>query len=88
MDDGVLKRVTLKDVARTADVSLASASYALNGTGSLGDTVRAHILKVADQLGYRRNLSARAMRTGKTGAIGLVVPTLPTPSSRRWRNAS
>ena len=79
MDDLGLKRVTLKDVARTADVSLASASYALNGTGSLGEAVRAHILKVADDLGYRRNLSARAMRTGKTGAIGVVVPDFSNP---------
>jgi len=79
VDDGTVKRVTLKDVARTADVSLASASYALNGTGSLGEAVRAHILKVAEQLGYRRNLSARAMRTGKTGAIGLVVPDFANP---------
>ncbi len=79
MDDSSIKRVTLKDVARTADVSLASASYALNGTGSLGEAVRAHILKVADDLGYRRNLAARAMRTGKTGAIGLVVPDFANP---------
>ncbi len=79
MDDGLVKRVTLKDVARAADVSLASASYALNGTGSLGEAVRAHILKVADDLGYRRNLSARAMRTGKTGAIGVVVPDFSSP---------
>jgi len=79
LNEGGLKRVTLKDVARAADVSLASASYALNGTGSLGDTVRAHILKVAGDLGYRRNLSARAMRTGRTGAIGLVVPDFTNP---------
>ncbi len=79
MDDISVKRVTLKDVARAADVSLASASYALNGTGSLGEAVRAHILKIADDLGYRRNLSARAMRTGKTGAIGVVVPDFSSP---------
>lgn len=79
MDDPSIKRITLKDVARAADVSLASASYALNGTGSLGEAVRAHILKVADALGYRRNLSARAMRTGKTGAIGVVVPDFSSP---------
>ncbi len=74
MDDQVLKRVTLKDVAAAANVSLASASYAINGTGSLGEAVRAQILDVARRMGYRQNMSARAMRTGKTGAIGLVVP--------------
>lgn len=73
------KRATLKEVAKTAGVSLASASYALNGTGSLGEATRDHILQVADKLGYRQNLSARAMRTGKTGALGLVLPDLTNP---------
>ena len=73
------KRATLKEVARVAGVSLASASYAVNGTGSLGDSTRKHVLEVAGKLGYRQNLSARAMRTGKTGAIGLVLPDLTNP---------
>jgi LacI family transcriptional regulator len=76
---GPRRRVTLKDVAMASDVSLASASYAVNGTGSLGEGVRARILKIAEDLGYRQNLSARAMRTGKTGAIGLVVPDFNNP---------
>jgi LacI family transcriptional regulator len=78
-DEYSRKRVTLKDVAAKADVSLASASYAINGTGSLGEAVRTHILAVAEELGYRQNMSARAMRTGKTGAIGLVVPDFTNP---------
>jgi len=73
------KRATLKEVAKAAGVSLASASYAVNGTGSLGDDTRDHILRVAQKLGYRQNLSARAVRTGKTGAIGLVLPDLTNP---------
>ena len=73
------KRVTLKDVAKAANVSLASASYAVNNTGSLGDERRQHILKVAKQLGYRQNLAARATRTGKTGAIGFLVPDMTNP---------
>lgn len=73
------KRATLKDVAKAAGVSLASASYAVNRTGSLGDDTRAHILNVAEELGYRQNLAAKAARTGKTGAIGLVVPDMTNP---------
>ena len=73
------KRATLKEVAKVAGVSLASASYAVNGTGSLGDSTREHILQVAGKLGYRQNLSARATRTGKTGALGLVLPDLTNP---------
>ena len=73
------KRVTLKDVAKAAGVGLASASYAVNRTGSLGDDTRVHILKIAEELGYRQNLAAKAARTGKTGAIGLVVPDMTNP---------
>ena len=73
------KRSTLKEVAQAAGVSLASASYAVNGTGSLGDSTREQILRVAEKLGYRQNLSARATRTGKTGALGLVLPDLTNP---------
>jgi LacI family transcriptional regulator len=73
------RRATLKEVAHAAGVSLASASYAVNGTGSLGEATRRHVLEVAARLGYRQNLSARAMRTGKTGAIGLVLPDLTNP---------
>lgn len=73
------RRATLKEVAKAAGVSLASASYAVNGTGSLGEATRKHVLEVAAKLGYQQNLSARAMRTGKTGAIGLVLPDLTNP---------
>ncbi len=73
------KRPTLKEVARAAGVSLASASYAVNGTGSLGEVTREHVLRIAGKLGYRQNLNARAMRTGSTRALGLVLPDLNNP---------
>ena len=73
------KRVTLKEVAKAAGVSLAAASYAVNKTGSLGDDTRTHVLKIASDLGYRQNMSARATRTGRTGAIGFVVPDMTNP---------
>jgi LacI family transcriptional regulator len=74
-----IKRPTLKEVARAAGVSLASASYAVNGTGSLGEATRSHVLRIAEKLGYRQNLNARAIRTGRTGALGLVLPDLNNP---------
>lgn len=70
---------TLKDVAEAAGVSLATASYALSDGGSIGQQTRARVKQVAADLGYRPNLSAKAMRTGRTGAIGLVLPDLTNP---------
>jgi len=73
------RRVTLKDVAKAANVSLGSASYAINGNGSVDERTRGHILRVAQSLGYRQNLAAQAMRTGKTRALGLVLPDFSNP---------
>ncbi|MFY8093804.1 MAG: LacI family DNA-binding transcriptional regulator [Niveispirillum sp.] len=72
-------RATLKEVAKAAGVSVASASYAINGTGSVGEQTREHVLAVAARLGYRPNQNAKAMKTGRTGTIGLVLPDLTNP---------
>jgi LacI family transcriptional regulator len=73
------KIATLKDLAREAGVSLTSASYAINGTGSVGPKTRAHILEVAERIGFRLNLNAKAMRSGRSGMLALVIPDLGNP---------
>lgn len=73
------RRPTLKDLAREAGVSLASASYAVNGNGSVGEQTRVHILAVAQRIGYRQNVAARAMKTGKSGTLALILPDLANP---------
>lgn len=70
---------TLKDIALRADVSIATVSYVLNGTGSVSAEVAERILDAVDELGYRPNRSARALRTGKSRTIGLVLPDLTNP---------
>jgi LacI family transcriptional regulator len=78
-DEPKTPRVTLKQVAEAAGVSLATASYALNNGGSVGRETRDRVIKEAERLGYRPNLSAKAMRTGRTGTIGMVLPDLTNP---------
>ncbi|PSJ36544.1 LacI family DNA-binding transcriptional regulator [Allosphingosinicella deserti] len=73
------RRPTLKDLAREAGVSLASASYAVNGNGSVGEQTRAHILSAAERIGYRGNVAARVTRTGRSGTLALVVPDMTNP---------
>ncbi len=73
------KSATIRDVAREAKVSIAAVSYALNGGGTIGEEVRARVRDVAQQLGYRPNRSAQAVRTGKSMTLGLVVPDLNNP---------
>lgn len=69
--------VTLKDVARNAGVSISTASRVLDerlGT-SQSDTAR-RVRAAADELGYRRNVSAASLRRGATSTIGVLVPRL------------
>ncbi|AEQ50866.1 LacI family DNA-binding transcriptional regulator [Pelagibacterium halotolerans] len=73
------KAATLKDVAREAGVSIAAASYSLNGGGTIGDEVRARVRDVAQRLGYRPNRSAQSVRTGRNTTLGLLLPDLRNP---------
>lgn len=73
------KRPTLKELAKAAGVSLASASYAVNGTGSVSPKTRAHVLKTAEEIGYQPNQLARAMKTGRSQVLGLILPDLTNP---------
>ncbi|MDO4900638.1 LacI family DNA-binding transcriptional regulator [Actinomyces sp.] len=73
-------RVTIKDVAREAGVSVTTVSHSLNNPeGSrVSEETRAHVKTVAAALGYRANPSARALRTRRTDTIALVGRDLVT----------
>ncbi|WP_158247661.1 LacI family DNA-binding transcriptional regulator [Actinomyces qiguomingii] len=75
-----IDRVTIKDVAREAGVSVTTVSHALNNPeGSrVSEETRAHVRTVATALGYRANPSARALRTRRTDTIALVGRDLAT----------
>jgi len=64
---------TIKDVARRAQVSTATVSYVLNGTGVVSEATRARVLAAVAELGYQPNHSARALRT-RSHTIGVVAP--------------
>lgn len=64
-------RVTIKDVAREAGVSIKTVSNVINDTGSMRPETRSRVRATMKQLGYMINISARAMKTGGTRLIGL-----------------
>jgi DNA-binding LacI/PurR family transcriptional regulator len=65
------RRVTITDVARAAGVSIAVVSYALNGRPGVSESTRRHVLRVADDLGWRPNAAARSMRSNAVSSVGL-----------------
>ena len=70
---------TVKDIAAAVGVSVATVSNVLNGRPNVGRATRQRVLRMAQQLDYRPNRAAQAMRTGRTRAIGLVLPDLTNP---------
>jgi LacI family transcriptional regulator len=71
--------VTIPDVARRAGVSTATAARALGGYGAASESARTAVLRAAEELGYRRNDLARAMITGRTNTLGLVIADIENP---------
>jgi LacI family transcriptional regulator len=73
------KRVTLKDIAKEAGVSVSTVSFALNNKGTINSKTKSRILKIAEKLGYFPNSIAKALYTKKTFTIGLVVSDITNP---------
>jgi DNA-binding LacI/PurR family transcriptional regulator len=72
-------RVTLKDVARAAGIATATASHALNRNGTVSLETAARVQQVADQLGYRRDMTAVNLRRQRTFTVGLLIPRVSDP---------
>lgn len=70
------KRVTLKDVAKMAGVSVGMASRVLGSYGSYSEATRKRVTEAAAALNYRPNVLARSLRIGRTEAIGLVASNI------------
>ncbi|MFI8995003.1 LacI family DNA-binding transcriptional regulator [Streptomyces sp. NPDC053542] len=68
----------IKDVAERAGVSVATVSRVLNGHSPVAAT-RDRVLAAVEELGYRPNNVARALRTARTGALGLLIGDLTNP---------
>lgn len=71
--------VRLQDVARAAGVSTATASRALSRPDLVAADTRERILELARGMGLRLNPSARALTTGRTRTVGVLVPSLANP---------
>ncbi len=72
-----MSRVTLKDVAREAGLSVTQVSRALNDHDDVAESTKEHARRVAAKLNYLPNLSARRLQDPgvRTGTIGLVLPS-------------
>lgn len=70
------EKITSLDVARLAGVSQSAVSRVFTPGGSASNATRDKVMRAAEQLGYRPNTLARAMITGQSRIIGLIVAYL------------
>jgi LacI family transcriptional regulator len=66
----------MKDIAQALKVSIVTVSKVLNNDPSISEATRLRVLACARQLGYRTNLAAKSLVTGRSKTIGLIVPDL------------
>lgn len=73
---GAQRAATSRDVARLAGVAQSTVSYVLSGKGAISTATRERVLRAAEELNYRPNQAARAMRGGRGRRVAVVVPSL------------
>ena len=66
--------MNIGEIARRSGVSRSTVSYALSGKRAVAEPTRRRIQEVIDELDYRPNAAARALKEGRTRTLGLVIP--------------
>jgi LacI family transcriptional regulator len=70
--DASMRTPTIRDVARLAEVSIGTASKALNSSGRLSLETREKVKRVASEIGYRANDLAHSLRRANSRTIGII----------------
>lgn len=68
--------ITIYDVAREANVSMATVSRVVNGNPNVKPTTRKKVLETIERLGYRPNAVARGLASKKTTTVGAIIPDI------------
>ncbi|MDZ5712502.1 catabolite control protein A [Jeotgalibacillus haloalkalitolerans] len=68
--------ITIYDVAREANVSMATVSRVVNGNPNVKPATRKKVLEVIERLGYRPNAVARGLASKKTTTVGVIIPDI------------
>jgi len=72
-------KVTIYDVAKEANVSIATVSNVINKKGRIGEKTRRRVHEAMEKLNYEPNILASALTGKQTKTIGLIIPDLANP---------
>jgi LacI family transcriptional regulator len=73
------KKLNSTDIAKLAGVSQATVSRVLSGHDTVKEATRQRVLKIIDEIGYRPNPFAQAMRTSQSRTVGVAVSRITNP---------
>ncbi|MBS4215341.1 MULTISPECIES: catabolite control protein A [Neobacillus] len=71
-----MNNITIYDVAREANVSMATVSRVVNGNPNVKPVTRKKVQEVIERLGYRPNAVARGLASKKTTTVGVIIPDI------------
>lgn len=71
-------KITIRDVAKKANVSVATVSRVINNKGYVYEETRQTVLKIIDELGFEPNQLARSLTNHRSKMIGVIVPHVGT----------
>lgn len=73
------KRITMRQIAARARVSVGTVSHVINHTAGVREPVRRRVLEAIERLGYQPSLLARGLRRNQTTIIGVIIPDISNP---------
>ncbi|MBN2795356.1 MAG: LacI family DNA-binding transcriptional regulator [Clostridia bacterium] len=79
--------ITIKDVAKKANVSISTVSRVINDSKPVSDDIKMRVVKVIEELGYKPNPVARSLVTKKSRLIGVIIPDISDPYIAELLNA-
>lgn len=74
-----MSKATIKDIARAANVSVATVSRVVNNGPKVGAKTRERIQHLISTMGYQPNINARSLVMKKAATIGVVIPDVADP---------
>jgi LacI family transcriptional regulator len=73
------KRVTMRQIAARARVSVGTVSHVINNSAGVRQEVRKRVLDAIERLGYQPSLLARGLRRNQTTILGMIIPDISNP---------
>ncbi|MGB1004423.1 MAG: LacI family DNA-binding transcriptional regulator, partial [Salibacteraceae bacterium] len=72
----LMKRITIKDLARLLDMSPSTISRALSDHPDISDSTKKRVIQLAKELNYTKNIHARFFRKQNSGLVALILPEI------------